>query len=198
MGLPPRYPRASIAVRPPRQPRGSPAFPSRRCPHRVARCRAASALPLAYHRVPRPECPGSRHARGVHPAAAGHFITDPSGRAAEPRQHRAARAAMEVDREIVSLATQPPDQPEICAQAARCVGSASTITSSRCGLCARRLGFLLDDVGDVCVGIMAAEARMAGVVNTTSPIKRSRTNKMFKQPISLRSPRRSASRECRP
>ena len=99
-----------------------------------------------------------RHARRVHPASSGHFVADPPRRAAEPRQQRAARPAVKVDREIVALAAQPSDEREIGAQAAGRVRAARHDHFVEVGIVAHdRRGFFFDDVGDAGVGVVAAD-----------------------------------------
>ena len=116
-------------------------------------------IPLADDRMAGPQRPRPRHARRVHPAPSGDFVADPLRRAAEPGEQRAARPAVKIDRKIVTLAPQPPDERDIGAQAARRVRAAATITSSRCGLWRTTgCGFFFDDVGDAGVGVVAADS----------------------------------------
>ena len=115
-------------------------------------------IPLADDRMPRSQRSRPRHARRVHPASSGDFVADPRRRAAEPRQHRAARAAVKVDGEIVSLAPQPSDERDIGAQAAGRVRAARDDHLVEVRIVAHDGGsFFFDDVGDAGVGVVAAD-----------------------------------------
>ena len=65
---------------------------------------------------------------------------------------------MKIDREIVSLAPQAPDERDIGAQAPGRVGTARHDHAVEVRIVAHdRLGFLFDDVGDAGVGVVASE-----------------------------------------
>jgi hypothetical protein len=71
-------------------------------------------IPLVFDGVPRRhERARPRHARRVHPPAAGHVVADALPRPARERQPRAARAAVKVDDEIEALGPQRARQREI-------------------------------------------------------------------------------------
>ena len=59
-------------------------------------------VPLAHHRVARPQRARPGHARRVHPASSGDLVADPHRRTARPREQRAARAAVKIDRQVVA------------------------------------------------------------------------------------------------
>ncbi len=61
-------------------------------------------------------------------------VADPERRAAQPRQQRAARAAVKVDGEIVAGRAQPPREREVAREPGRAAASARrTMTSSMSG-----------------------------------------------------------------
>ena len=115
-------------------------------------------VPLADDGVPRSERPRSRHADRVHPASPGDFVSDSRPGAAEPRQQRASRSAVKVDREIVSFAPQPSDERDVGAQPSRRVRTAGDdhVVEMRIVPHDRR-GFFFDDVGDAGVRVVAAD-----------------------------------------
>src|SRR5215212_7134197 len=93
----------------------------------------------------------------VHPAAAFHVVSDAGRRTAQPREERTAGASMKVDREIVSIASQPSNQREVRAPPPGCSRTFGHDHFVQMGIAQNNLcGFFLDDVGDVGVWVAAA------------------------------------------
>ena len=149
-------------------PAGQPSIASSRSHWFTTECRRRS--------VARP-----RHGARIHPRPPGDLVADSLRRPREPRQPRAARPAVEIDHEIVTLPPQaappaasrrrfaPPSRaaaPRSPRPGADSPGRpASAGGSTRYVRCAS--------------GNVRFNARSIGVVNTTSPIRRRRINRIF-------------------
>jgi tetratricopeptide (TPR) repeat protein len=120
-------------------------------------------IPLAHHRMARPQRAGSRNTYGVHPAAGDDVVADARRCAARPGEERAARASMKINREIVMPAPQSSNQRKIGAKSSRCVRAADDDHFVKVRVRADYgCGFFLDDIRDARVGIMSAESADGG------------------------------------
>ena len=110
-------------------------------------------IPLVLDRVPPAQLARPRDAPRVHPAAAGDLVADPDRRAAQPRQQRRPRSAVEVDGDVVVRGLEPASQRDVghhAAQSSR-ARSDDDVVEMRVVKDDRR-GRRFDDVGEVGVG----------------------------------------------
>src|SRR5690606_23387278 len=125
---------------------------------RQGRVDGGQQIPLIDDRMPRPVRAGAVHDVGVHPGASGDIVAHPLRRAARPGEQCAARAAVQVDRQVDALAAQPPRQLEIVADAApaAAVGRDQDLRQMGIGRHDRR-GVRLDEIQEAGVGETAPQ-----------------------------------------
>ncbi len=75
-------------------------------------------VPLVLHRMPRPQFARARDSPRVHPAPADNCVAHAHRRAAQPRENRGARAAVEIDDDVVRRRAQAADELHLGAEPA--------------------------------------------------------------------------------